>query len=226
MMASRMSIPMLAALAVAIGLVAPELAAADVITFSLYAGNTALTSAGFLGPYADVTVNRTSSTTATITFDADGSYRFGDGGSFAVNVNSTSFTSSATATTNGSAATTLDVPGHEDGFGIFNDVYNTFDGAGDSFTSGHFDLTDVGGTWASASDVLTGNAGGWLAGAHIFAGCEPTEGRLSCVATGFAAGNGDTPLPTPEPGSLLLVGTGLAGLTYLGRKRRSGGHKS
>src|SRR3974390_1712124 len=58
-------------------------------TFDLGTGNAAIS--GFSGPYAQVNVNLTSSTTATITFtsltSAGNIYLFGDGGTVVVNVN-------------------------------------------------------------------------------------------------------------------------------------------
>ena len=62
---------------------------ADTISFDLNGGNGALVP--YPAPYATVTVNRTSTTTATITFDAltNATYEYllGDGGTVAVNVN-------------------------------------------------------------------------------------------------------------------------------------------
>src|SRR4051812_41122843 len=68
-------------------------AQADLISFNLTTPNAAI--AGFASPYAHVDVNRTSTTTATITFTSLTSggniYLLGDGGSVAVNVNAASW---------------------------------------------------------------------------------------------------------------------------------------
>src|SRR5438046_426259 len=74
---------------------------ADTFSFLLTTGNLGPT---VTGPFAEVTVNRTSSTTATITFHSltNGGYTYlmGDGGSAALNVNATSFTASNISGTN------------------------------------------------------------------------------------------------------------------------------
>src|ERR1700732_1576273 len=62
---------------------------ADSITFNLTDGNSAIS--GYPGPYGSVLVNRTSTTTATITFtsliNSGNIYLFGDGSTVDVNVN-------------------------------------------------------------------------------------------------------------------------------------------
>jgi hypothetical protein len=84
----------IAAVLIAIAGLGLQQAKADSISFSISAGNPAIS--GYPGPYASVTVNRTSSTTATITFTsltaAGKVYLFGDGSSVAVNVNASTFT--------------------------------------------------------------------------------------------------------------------------------------
>jgi len=191
-------------------------AKADSITFDLTTGNSAIS--GFTGPYASVLVNRTSATTATITFTsltADGNiYLLGDGGSVAVNVNATSFTLGPIT---GSNAGTGFTPGpysdggsgNEDGFGSFNQTINSFDGYTHSSDSISFSLTDTSGTWASAMAVLLANSGGSLAAAHIFVTADPANGSNGALATGFAA-NGTVP-DSGTTGALLgfaLVGIG------------------
>src|SRR5713101_7903097 len=61
-------------------------ARADVITFNLDTPNTAIS--GFTGPYGTVTVDRTSTTTATITLtsltNSGNIYLFGDGSTIAL----------------------------------------------------------------------------------------------------------------------------------------------
>src|SRR5262249_39532155 len=136
-------------------------AKADVISFDLTSGNSAIS--GFTGPYAHVDVNRTTPTMATITFtsltNSGNIYLLGDGGSVGVNVNATSFTLGAIS---GSNAGTGFTPGpysdggsgNQDGFGVFNQTINSFDGFTHSSDLISFNITDTSRTWATANDLL------------------------------------------------------------------------
>src|SRR6266849_5158783 len=77
-------------------------ALADSTTLTLGTPNSALS--GFTGPFATVGINRTSTTTADVTFTSltNGGYLYlmGDGESADLNVNATTFTSSLAVGTN------------------------------------------------------------------------------------------------------------------------------
>jgi hypothetical protein len=202
---------------------------ADVFTRTISVPNSSLS--GFTGPYATVTVTTPSpnSTTATVAFTSltNGGfiYLMGDGGAANLNVNAASFALGAVTESNSISGFTPsfanNTPGTVDGLGTFNLSLNNNNGFTDSATSIGFTLTNTSGTWASAGDVLAGNASGFGAGIHGFACAQPGCSTTSeATATGFA-GDAVTPLPSvPEPGTLGLLGVGVAGLGYLRWRRR------
>jgi hypothetical protein len=222
---------LVALLALSVLAFAPGRAAADFI-FTLDTGNTAIS--GFTGPYAKVDVHLTSGTTATITFtsltNSGNIYLMGDGGSVALNVNASTFTIGFIT---GSNAGTGFTPGpytdagarNEDGFGVFNASVTSFDGFTHSSDTISLVVTNTsGGTWAAASNVLTANANGALAAAHIFVTSSPANASNGALATGFAAGSGGPTPPAntvPAPPSVVLLGLGGLGLVgFAARPRR------
>jgi hypothetical protein len=217
-----------AALAAAATLAVPQ-ARADFI-FNLNGSNLG---SGYTGPFAQVDVNLASSTTATITFTSQtvggNIYLLLDGGSVGVNVNATSWTLSNIT---GSNAGTGFTPGpysdggagNEDGYGVFNQKIDSFDSFTHSADKISFKLTDTSGTWATATDVLKGNSIGNIAAAHIGVTASPANASGSAIVTGFAAGNGTSGTPVPEPttmiaGALLLLPFGASTLRVLRRNR-------
>lgn len=198
-------------------------AGADTISYQLGLGNPPV--AGFTGPYVDVLVDRTSGTTAEITFTSlsNGTETFliGNGGSAAVNVNASSWSIGSFLGTNAGTGFTPGPfsdagSGSEDGFGTFNQKVDDFDGFMHTTDVLKFVLTNLGGSWATAAEVLTPNASGYVAAAHIFvascataADCNQSDGAL---ATGFAT--------VPEPGTALMLGLGLVGLAARSRRPR------
>ena len=202
--------------------------AGAVLSFDLGLGNPAIS--GFPGPYATVSVNRTDATHATITFTGQShggwQYLFGDGGSVAVNVNAASWSiGSFTASNSGTGFMTVNGDlsdagaGNEDGWGVFNQTVNSFDGFNHSSDTISFVLTNTSGAWATDNDVLTANGDGYRAAAHIFVTSAPANRANGAIATGFAT-EGGTP-QTPEPTSMLLLGLGLAGFGAARRRRKN-----
>ena len=195
-------------------------ASADTTSFDLGVGNSAIS--GYTGPYAHVNVNLTDSTHATITFTSltnNGNiYLLAGAQAVDVNVNAASWTLGSITGSN--AGTGGFTPGpysnggsnNADGFGSFNQTIDSFDGYTHSSDTISFVLTNTGGTWASATNVLAANASGFLAAAHIFVTSSPANTSNGALATGFAANGASNPVPEPATLALALSGVGLIGL--------------
>jgi hypothetical protein len=93
---------------------------------------------------------------------------------------------------------------------------DSFDGFTHSADLIQFDLTNVGGTWASAANVLTANGNGAFIGAHIFiANLDLTNTGV----TGFTANGGAV---VPDGGTtVMLLGAALGALGLARRFLRS-----
>jgi VPDSG-CTERM motif len=199
---------------------------ADMASFDLFSGNPGIS--GFPGPYAHVVVDRTSQTTATITFtsltNGGNIYLMGGQGAVAVNVVGSGFASpAATASNSGTGFTpgsvTFAGAGNEDGFGSFNVTYDSFDGYTHSSDTISFTLTSTSGGWADAAHVLFANANNQLAAAHIFVAASPADASAGALATGYAAGNGSS---VPDGGAtVMLLGAALGALGMARRFLRS-----
>jgi hypothetical protein len=203
---------------------------ADFINYTLGVPNTAVQ--GYPGPYGNVNVNLTDPTHATITFTAQApagsglTYRFGDGQSIDVNINATSWTVSNLQITDLASTGTLSVAspqaaGQVDGFGNFNQRFDdtTAGGTLNDFNAASFVLTNTGGNWGSAANVLTSNPDGFLAGAHLFVFTSSTPGA-SAQTTGFVA-NGTPTTGVPEPMTIVTLATAIPfGLLALRRRFR------
>jgi hypothetical protein len=208
----------IAAVLIAIAGLGLQQAKADSISFNISAGNPAIS--GYPGPYASVTVNRTSSTTATITFTsltaAGKIYLFGDGSSVAVNVNASTFTLGAiTGSNSGTGFTpgpyTNTGSGNVDGWGVLNQTITSFDGFTHSSSTISFNLTNTSGTWGTAAQVLIANANGVFAAAHIFVTLSPANAKNGALATGFAANGGGQQVPDGGT-TVMLLGAALGAL--------------
>jgi hypothetical protein len=204
----------IAALLIAVACVGLQQAKADLVTYTLTQGNTAIS--GYTAPYAHVVVDLNAVTnTATITFtsltNSGNIYLFGGGSSVAVNVNAISW-ELGTITgaqqrhrirtgiySNGGS-------GNTDGFGVLNQTINSFGGFRHSSSTISLTLTNTSGTWTSASQVLAANAQGAFAAAHIFV----TIRRNGNLSTGFAANGGPQ---VPDGGAtVMLLGAALGAL--------------
>jgi hypothetical protein len=187
-------------------------ASADVFTFDIGIGNAAVSP--FPGPYATVTVNRTDSNDATITYTAlsNGGFDYAIGHAQAIDLNVTdNGTISASAVGNGTGTFSGPNSSNVSTFGVFNTVFDNSDGANDVHTLVTVTLTGTGGLWSSAASVLTPNPDGFIAAAGIFVF---QDGQV--VTTGFA-GNGSV---VPEPSTMAIAGLGALGFIGYGLRRR------
>ena len=180
---------------------------ADIETYSLSIGNSGIN--GTPGPYATVTVDRTSSTTATLTFDALSGFFF-TGGAAAVGANFASAVTVGTITGTPSQAYTASGSQQFDGFGDQNTTINAPNGAFSKRSSEiSFTVTLNSGTWTTVADLLTNNSDGHQVAADIGV-CN--AGCTAFSSTGYAtADGGGTISQVPEP-TMISVLTGLGGL--------------
>jgi hypothetical protein len=149
-----------------------------------------------VGPYGPVTVDLTSPTTATRTFTSDRNYELkGKSRIVDLEVNAATFSDSVPPD-----LSTTD-SGHADGFGIFNLMLKGLQGGTNQIS---ISLTNTSGTWTSATDGLTKNGKRYYVAAHI--AVDSAGARFT--STGFA-GDRDPPIPTLEPATMLLFGSGL-----------------
>jgi len=181
---------------------------------------------GFAGPFANLHIDLTSTTTATVTFTSltHGGYLYLLGGQGAVDLNvngpySLGPVFEANAISGLGASFDANAPGNVSGFGKFDLSLNNTDGFHDSATSISFTLTDTGAPWSSAAGVLTLDDAGFLAAVHAFACAEPGCSRDSGAAESGFAGNGNAPPDTiPEPATLAVLGTALVGVGVVRRR--------
>ena len=176
---------------------------------------------GFTGPYATVDIMATDPNHATITFTSlttSGiTFLMGDGGTADLNVNG-AYTLGTVTETNSLPGFTptfsANSPGNVDGFGTFNLSLNNSDGYTSSADSVKINISNTTGLWTSDAAVLVANAGGFDAAIHAFACNAPCTTGQTSVPTGFAAHK------APEPTSLVLLATALAGIGIFAQRRR------
>jgi hypothetical protein len=163
------------------------------------------------------TVTTNSSTTIVLDIKPNANFLLWDSGAFGFNWSGPAITVTAVGTRFGGGTTTLTAAGsgNEDGFGTFSNRYDA-DTTGGLPNAGLTDLTvTITGTGLALTDFVA-NSNGDILAAHV----APLS---DLTATGFVtdgpngggkSGGGET----PEPVSLLLMGSGLVGVAVM-RKR-------
>jgi len=165
--------------------------------------------------------------TALVTFTAAPGFFFIDSSIADVQVNASTFTItgfSATAapfSTGTAANLSFGGSGQVDGFGVFNGTNNNMDGTAQALSEVDFTITDTSSAtgFASADTVLTQNDHLFDAAAHVVV-CSGDVRLCGNNSTFFVAefpgGSSGVPI-IPEPGTLFILGSGLAGLALLRR---------
>ncbi len=189
----------------------------DSTTIYLSVPNTGLSP--YTGPYASIEIDLMSSTTASViaTGLTSGNLQYLLGGNGALDLSTLggSATASGFSWTGGNNKTSFSqgTSGNISEFGNFNVVIDGFDGFKSAVNTLNFSLVDNSATtWSSALGVLTLNDKDFLAAGHIF-----VKGTACAEAPTGYAGNGSTKVP--EPGMLVLLGSGILGLGLFGRKK-------
>jgi hypothetical protein len=226
-----MKIKYFAAVLIGLACLSLQQVKADNSTFFLTTSNIP----GFSGinmVQVSITTNGTGAATVTFTsqtVNVGGTnyiFMIGNGSAFDLNTSAPAttgtyaFTQPAGGGFSAPSVTTPNVSGQVDGFGTFNNTNSMFNGFANAVTSVSFTLTKANGNWGLAANVLSANANGAFAAAHIFITPAPGVRSTGATFTGFAANGGS--VNTPDGGTtVMLLGVALGALGMARRFLRS-----